>query len=131
MVGLDIVRGQVQRFIELIRNFAQHDLGCDCSEDVFEQVKILTGEATPGVTDLGIVIGERLFVGFVPIDVVRPVDTLGHKLVISAVAYRDSMKLNRVRLVFEGNVSDEEKLFFEIEAEKHDKVHMHYFEEAS
>jgi len=87
----------------------------------------MSGEATPASTDLGMVIGERLFVGFVQADSIKPVDSNAHKLIRSAVIYRDAMKLNRVRLVIEGTLTEQEKSVLESEAVKCDKVHLHYF----
>ena len=128
MTGILVFRAQIQRFIELVQRFVQDELGCGCPEEVFEQVKILTGEATPAATDLGMVIGERLFVGFVQAESIRPVETKAHKLVLSGVTYRDSMKLNRIRFVIEGQLSEQEKFVLESEAGKCEKVHIHYFD---
>jgi hypothetical protein len=115
-------------FTELLRKLVRKDLGCDCSGEIFDQIRILKGEATPGKTYLGIIVGERLLIGFVRADDIRPMEENAGRLILSGATYRDSLMLNRFRLIVEGDVSEDEKALLESEAGKYERVTVHYFE---
>ena len=122
------LHNSVEKFISELRILLREELGCGCSEEIFEQVRILKGEATPGSTHLGIIVGERLFVGFVDINELRPPEHNIPRLILSGVTYRDALKLNRIRFVVEGKPTDGERNLLESEASKHQNVHIHYRE---
>ena len=54
MYDIKAFRGAIDWFTELVRTFVQDELGCECPEEVFEQIRILRAEATPRNTDLGL-----------------------------------------------------------------------------
>ncbi|MCX6644938.1 MAG: hypothetical protein NTY09_01055 [bacterium] len=115
-------------FLQKIREFASDDLGCGCPENVFEQIRFLRGEASPGNTNLGIVIGERLLILFADEGEIKPFESEMPRLILSGVTYRDSIGLNRFRLVLTGPFTKEQKTSIEREIAKYgDKVHSHYF----
>jgi hypothetical protein len=114
-------------FLQKIREFAQDDLGCACPENVFEQIRFLRGEASPGNTSLGIVIGERLLILFIDSGEIMQFESEMPRIILSGVTYRDSIGLNRFRLVLTGSFTKEQKSSIEREMAKYgDKVHAHY-----
>jgi len=115
-----------ERFISDVRTLLREQLGCGCQEEVFEQIRVLKGEATPGSTHLGIIVGERLFVGFVDIERLRPPEYNIPGLILAAVTYRDSLRLNRIRLMVQGELTETEKSLLESEASRYENVHIHY-----
>lgn len=126
---IDTLRNDIDIFLQKIKEFAMDDLGCGCPDHVFEQVRFMRGEASPGIADLGIVIGERLLVLFADIDEIDPFESEFHRLLLSGVTYRDTAGLNRFRLVLTGSFTEEQKLFIDQEAASFgEKVHIHYFD---
>jgi hypothetical protein len=129
MKKLQDFRDEISTFLEKVRDFAQNDLGCGCPEHVFEQVRILRGEASPGKTDLSIVIGERLLIMVVDLKEIAPFEYEMPRIVLSGVTYRDSIGLNRFRLVISGDVTEEQEERIQREIDKYDEnVHVHYFD---
>ncbi len=121
-------RNDLNAFAEKVHSLAQDDLGCDCPEDVYEQIRILRGEASPGKTDLALVIGERLLILFGDYEKLDPFEYEMPRLILSGVTYRNSIGLNRFRLVLSEDVSGEHRAMIEEEIGKYDdKVHVHYF----
>jgi hypothetical protein len=129
MVTIRQLRDTIDRFSLSIRGFVQDELGCGCPEQVFEQIRILKGDATPDQTDMSLVIGERLLVSFARIEEIRPVEEKVPGLIQSGVIYRDAVKLNRLRLVIQGTATETEKRLLESESTKYEKVNVHFFEE--
>lgn len=123
---VNIVEG-TERFISMMREFVKKDLGCGCNEEVFEQIRILKGEASPGESLMSIVLGERLLVCLVTPEAVKPVDSAGEAMIQAGLTYRDAMQLKRFRLVIVGELSDNEKNQLELKASKHEKVNVHYY----
>ncbi len=129
MVKLEDFRHEITEFLEKVREFAREDLGCECPDHVFEQVRFLRGEASPGRTNLSVVVGETLLVLFAEYEEIQPFDYEMPRLVLSGVTYRDSIGLNRFRLVMSGDVPREHQKALEEEAGKYDdKVHVHFLE---
>ena len=127
MVTIRHLRDTIDQFALSIRGFVQEELGCGCPEQVFEQIRILKGDATPDQTDMSLVIGERLLVSFARIEVIRPLEEKAPGLIQSGVIYRDAVKLNRLRLVIQGVPTETEKRLLESESAKYEKVHIHFF----
>ena len=120
---------EIGRFLEIIKGFIRDDLGCECNEEVFEQVRILRREASPGPTQLSLIIGETLLVVFASAAELAPIANIVDRLLLSGVTYRDSTGLNRFRLVLYGEVTDDEKTLIAGEQKRYDKkVHVHYIE---
>jgi hypothetical protein len=129
MRGLENFRREVGEFLEKVREFAQDDLGCGCPEHVFEQVRILRGEASPGKADLAVVIGERLLIIFADYEKMDPFDYEMPRLILSGVTYRDSIGLGRFRLVLGGDVTDKHRAMIGEELKRYDEnVHVHYLD---
>ena len=120
---------EIGRFLELIRGFVRDDLGCECPEEIFEQVRILRNEASPGPTKLSLIIGETLLVVFASAEELAPIGNVIDRLLLSGVTYRDSTGLNRFRLIVCGKIDDDEKAKIAGEQKRYDKkVHVHYIE---
>lgn len=120
---------ELGEFGERVKQLAQIELGCGCPEHVYEQIRILRGEASPGKTDVSIVVGEQLLVLFGKYDRLEPFDYEMPRLILSGVTYRDSMGLNRFRLILSNEVTEEERKKIEAEIKKYDeKVHVHYLD---
>ena len=129
MKKLQAFRDEIGEFLGKVRNFAQDDLGCGCPEHVFEQVRLLRGEASPGITDLAIIIGERLLIIAVDLHEIDPFDYEMPRIILSGVTYRDSLGLNRFRLLISGETTEEQRARIEREISKYDEnVHVHYFD---
>ena len=125
---IEELKTDIDVFLQKIREFAVDDLKCGCPDHVFEQVRFLCGEASPGITNLSIVIGERLLIIFSDISEIDPFESELPRLVLGGVTYRDTIGLNRLRLVMTGEISDEQKAVVVNEIAKYDeKVHVHYF----
>lgn len=126
MSDLEQFLGRTGDYLEAVRHFAQEDLGCGCPDTVFEQVRVLTGDAAPGESNLAIVIGERLLVVFANLAEITPLERNLSRLLLSGVTYRDSAGLNRFRLVLAGELTDDDKALVEREVLQHDeRVHVH------
>jgi hypothetical protein len=121
-------RDAVEQFTEKVRQLLQDDLGCNCGKEVLDQIRILKGEATPGRTDLGLIVGERVLIGFVDAAAITPIQENAGRLVLSGATFRDSLMLKRFRLVVEGKVSKEDRKILESEASKYELVSVHFFE---
>ena len=118
---------ETARYLDAVRRFARDDLGCECLDEVFDQVRILTRDAAPGEARLAVVIGERLLVVFARPEDVSPLERNLPRLLLSCVTYRDSAGLSRFRLVLTGEYSDQEKgLIEQHRAGFDDRVHVHY-----
>jgi hypothetical protein len=122
-------RDDVTLFLEKLRSLTQDELGCECPEHVFEQARILRGEASPGKTSLAVVVGERLLIVFADYESIAPFEYEMPRLILAGVTYRDSMGLNKLRLVISGGISDEHRALVEKELTKYDeRVVVHYFD---
>lgn len=129
MNNLQAFRDEIAEFLTKVRDFAQDDLGCGCPEHVFEQVRLLRGEASPGKTDLAIVIGERLLIIVVDLNEIKPFEYEMPRILLAGVTYRDSLGLNRFRLLIRGEITEDQRERIEREISKYDeKVHVHYFD---
>ena len=129
MKKLQTFRDEIGEFLGKVRNFAQDDLGCGCPEHVFEQVRLLRGESSPGITDLAIIIGERLLIIAVDLHEIDPFDYEMPRIILSGVTYRDSLGLNRFRLLISGETTEEQRARIEREISKYDEdVYVHYFD---
>jgi hypothetical protein len=127
MTRITEFRDNLSAFASDIRKLAQEDLGCGCPEHVYEQIRILRGEASPGKTDVSIVVGERLLILFGEYESLEPFDFEMPRLILSGVTYRDSMGLNRFRLILSENVTSEHRALIAEEIAKYDdRVHVHY-----
>lgn len=86
---------------EAIKQFVKETLGCDCPEDVFENIdcrsNIGLGDNT--LPDHEINVGGRLLVYVARIDETDSLATVVLRLVRSGVSKRDENKFNRFRLV--------------------------------
>ena len=86
---------------DLIKQFVQSDLGCQCPEEVFNSIKYENHVHLEYgfYVDKAITIGNRLLIFVLNvtkyIDVLRILD----KLVMHGTAWRDGVGLNRFRLV--------------------------------
>ncbi|MFH1677139.1 MAG: hypothetical protein ABIC40_08955 [bacterium] len=120
---------EIGQFLEHIRGFVRNDLGCECPEEVFDQVRVLRNEASPGPTTLSLIIGETLLVEFASTEELAPIANVIDRLLLSGVTYRDSTGLNRFRLILCGKITDDEKTIIAGEQKRYDKkVHVHYIE---
>lgn len=129
MTFIDDFQSDITSFVESVRTFVRTDLSCGCPDNVFEQVRVMTGDASFARTALSIVVGERLLVGFVKADEIRPVDEKISRIFLSGMTYRDSMGLNRLRLAISGDITADEKQLIENELSAlDDRVHVHYFD---
>jgi len=118
---------EIDRFVGAVREFAQDGLGCGCPEHVFDQIRVLRGEASPGLTNLSVVVGERLLILFGDYAKLEPFDFEMPRLILSGITYRDSIGLNRLRIVLTEEVSVEQRAKIESELKKYDdRVHVHY-----
>ena len=123
------IENEIDLFTAKIHEFATAELGCDCPEHVFEQIRVLKGEASPGKAFNAIVIGEQLLVLFGDYAALDPFDYEMPRLVLSGITYRDSMGLNRLRLVLGNEVPVEYRKMIDEELTKYDdKVHVHYMD---
>jgi len=118
---------EISRFVDAVRGFSQDGLGCGCPEHVFDQIRVLRGEASPGLTNLSVVVGERLLILFGDYARLEPFDFEMPRLILSGITYRDSIGLNRLRIVLPEEVTVVERTKFESELKKYDdRVHVHY-----
>jgi len=122
-------RDDITLFLEKLRSLTQDELGCGCPEHVFEQVRVLRGEASPGKTNLAVVVGERLLIVFADYESIDPFEREMPRLILAGVTYRDSMGLKKFRLVMDGRITAEHRALVETELGKYDqRVVVHYFE---
>jgi hypothetical protein len=120
-------KNEIDVFLDKVKSFAVNDLGCGCEDYIFEQLRVLRGEASPGNSSFAMVLGERLLVLFADYDKLQPFDYEIPRLILSGITYRDSLGLNRFRLVLSDRVTDEHRERIDRELAKYDdKVHVHY-----
>jgi len=129
MSRIETFRNDLDVFHAKVRSFVEHELGCGCPENVFEQIRVLRGEGSPGKADLALVIGERLLVLFADRSLIDPFEFEMPRLIIAGVTYRDSAGLHRFRLVFGSDLTDKERSMVETEVAKYDdRVHAHFLD---
>ena len=120
---------EIDIFTAKVHDFSTGELKCGCPEHVFEQIRVLRGEASPGKASMAIVIGEQLLVLFGEYSVLEPFEYEMPRLVLSGITYRDSMGLNRARIVLGNEVTEEHRKLIDEELKKYDdKIHVHYFD---
>jgi len=129
MGKINEIKEKVGTFAELIKDFAKDELGCECPDHVFEQIRVLRGEAAPGITNLAIVVGERLLIMIPEYEKIDPFDFEMPRIILSGVTYRDSIGLNRFRLVLGTDVPAEHREKISNELTKYDEnVEVHYLD---
>jgi hypothetical protein len=92
---------------DAVRRLVRDTLGCDCPEEVFDDVQVafparLARQAVRG--SVKIVVGGRLLVVLVPADSLAEVERDALSLLARGRAARDACGLNRFRLVLVGTV---------------------------
>ena len=129
MSKLENIYSSIDTFTGIIKKFAQEELTCGCPDEVFEQIHVLRAEASPGTADLSVVIGEKLLVQFGDYTKLEPFDFEMPRLILTGITYRDTIGLNRLRIVLPGNVTAEHRAEIDVEIKKYDeKVHVHYMD---
>jgi len=116
-----------------IKEFIRNILGCNCPEEVFQNIDcqstINIGENI--VLDYEINIGNRLLIFAVGIDKVDSLEVIISKLVQAGMKKRDDNKFNRFRLVLlTAGINDKaeqaQEIFNSLIID--DKVHLHVIE---
>ncbi len=129
MSRIETFLNDLEAFTGKVRSFVEKELGCGCPGNVFEQIRVLRGEGSPGKTDLALVIGERLLVLFADRSRLDPFEFEMPRLVLAGVTYRDSVGLHRFRLVLGSDLTEKERSMVEAEiAGYDDRVHAHFLD---
>jgi len=129
MGDLDKLFENIDSFANIIKTFSQNTLTCECPDQVFDQIRMLRGEASPGLANLSIVVGERLLVQFGDYSRLDPFDFEMPRLILSGITYRDTIGLNRLRIVLTTEVSTDHRTMIDNELSKYDdRVHIHYLD---
>lgn len=128
MAGSDIKASWIRRFV-------REQLGCRCSDDVFDMVRVThQPESFNGLpVDCLIEIGNRLLVVVSQHDWQR-VSASMEQLVQTGRGYRDAHGFNRFRLVVatsDKTATDSLNPAFTALVEKDDKMHLHIVEPGS
>ena len=112
-----------------VRHLVRDLLGCECPEEVFEDVLVayparLEHRALPG--SVKIVVGGRLIVLLVPVGALADLEKEARSLLVRGRAMRDTCGLNRLRLVLVGTVAPAVRRRLERAAARLDaRTHVH------
>jgi hypothetical protein len=112
-----------------VRHLVRDLLGCECPEEVFEDVLVafparLEGRSLPGSVKL--VVGGRLVVVLVPVDTLVDLEQDARVLLERGRAMRDGCGLNRFRLVLVGRVPASARVRLQRAAARlDDRTHLH------
>jgi hypothetical protein len=115
--------------LEKLRHFVRETLGCDCPEEVFEDVVIGVPRVfleLEGPSIFQTMIGRRLLVSVVPLNALSDIRTEACLLLQNGRRVRDAHQLGRFRLVLVGDLDRETVKWLTAEADRIDpKVHVH------
>lgn len=121
--------------LEAIRLLIRKGLGCDCPEEVFDEIVV----GYPSVfgslnmrSSVQVLVGHRLLVSLIPVRDLQDAAKDGKQLLLDGKRIRDRNGLNRYRLVFVGhvpqNVMDQLR---NQAASMDDRMHVHLIEPVS
>jgi hypothetical protein len=121
-------------FINLaaIKTFVRKELGCQCAEEVFQQIIVgaptIYPQGNPG-WDLQILIGFRLLISLVPVSKLGNLPEDITKMLQAGQELRDRHGLNRFRLVLLGRLdkASSESLAHQTQ-QLDEKIHLHVIE---
>lgn len=111
-----------------VKRFVQQKLGCACPDDVFERIKVKSGNAKT-LYQWKIVIGQKLLITICQIDERRQIEKMLRSIVISGKKERDRHGLKRFRVVLATEEVDRlapvAKRVFEDLRSGDEKMHLH------
>jgi hypothetical protein len=118
--------------LEAIKTFVRKALGCQCPEEVFQQIIIgaptIFPDSNPG-WDLQMLIGFRLLISLVPVSKLRNLPEDITKMLQTGKEMRDQHGLNRFRLVLLGRLDQALSESLAAKAQQLDeKIHLHILE---
>jgi hypothetical protein len=118
--------------LDAIRQLIREELGCDCPEEVFDQMVVGYPSifGSPNIpSSVQVLVGHRLLVSLVPVDHLQDVAKDARDLLSDGKGIRDRHGLNRYRLVLVGHVSREVIGDLQKEAQGiDDRMHVHLIE---
>ena len=118
--------------LDAIRRLIRKELGCDCPEEVFDQIVVGYPSifGSPNIpSSVQVLVGHRLLVSLVPVDHLQDVAKNGKQFLVEGKDIRDGHGLNRYRLVLVGHVSEEVLGELQKEADDmDDRMHVHLIE---
>ena len=118
--------------LDAIRQLIREELGCDCPEEIFDEVvvgypSIFGSPKIP--SSVQVLVGHRLLVSLVPVHDLQDVAENGRQFLVEGKDIRDGNGLHRYRLVLVGHVSEE--VLGELQkaaGDMDDRVHVHLIE---
>lgn len=118
--------------LDAIKTFVRNQLGCQCTEEVFQQIIVgaptIFPEDNPG-WDLQMLIGFRLLISLVPVSKLRNLPEDITKMLQAGKDMRDRHGLNRFRLVLLGQLDKALSESLAAKAQQLDeKIHLHVIE---
>ena len=118
--------------LDAIRQLIREELGCDCPEEVFDQIVVGYPSifGSPNIpSSVQVLVGHRLLVSVVPVEHLQDVAKDARDLLSDCRGIRDENGLNRYRLVLVGHVSEEVLGELQKEAsDMDDRMHVHLIE---
>jgi hypothetical protein len=131
----DEARSLAARFIrpDTIYDFVRNRLGCQCPEEVFDDIIVGFPSIFKGISHcaLQILIGNRLFLALVRTDRLSEMTNEVRTILQQGKLIRDDNGFNRFRLVLIGAVEEKTLMALQMEADgMDDRVHVHHFPES-
>ncbi len=118
--------------LDSIRRLIRKELGCDCPEEIFDEVVVGYPSifGSPNIpSSVQVLVGHRLLVSLVPVRDLQDVAKDGKQLLLDGKGIRDENGLNRYRLVLVGRVSKDVMDELHKEAsDMDDRMHVHLIE---
>ncbi len=117
----------VNNFVGRVKDLVLNALGCECDEQLFEQVRLIQGEASPGKSMFSLVVGEQLLIIFADYSRLDPFDDEMPRLILAGLTYSDSIGFQQVRIVLPDTIPDTHRKLVDSELGKiDDRIHVHY-----
>lgn len=117
------------RYKEAIARFVRESLGCQCPDEIFEQIEAAYGIKVGGIPILArIVIGNRLLIFVIELTSHSPSAPSIEKLIHAGKNERNGRGLNRFRLVIVSEDADFNRILvkkFDTEEANVEKIHFH------
>ena len=127
MTRLSEFTTEIEGFAERVLSFVRLELQCGCPEGVFDQIRLLRGEATMAGARQMLIVGERLLVVFADEGRSEQAGKAVTDLIHAGLQVREALGLNRLRVVLSDAVTPDQRRRIDAELEKtDDRVHVHY-----